>query len=57
MNGATIALALAAIPLVYFAVMLVLTAMYFALAWFFRARRPPGRRIGRRASLRVVWRE
>jgi triacylglycerol esterase/lipase EstA (alpha/beta hydrolase family) len=57
MNGATIALALAAIPLVYFAVMLVLTAMYFALAWFFRARRPPGRRIGPRATLRLVWRE
>ncbi|HET8585126.1 MAG TPA: alpha/beta fold hydrolase [Casimicrobiaceae bacterium] len=57
MNGATIALSLAAIPLVYFAVMLVLTAMYFALAWFCRARRPPERRIGVRATLRLVWRE
>jgi triacylglycerol esterase/lipase EstA (alpha/beta hydrolase family) len=57
MNGATVALALAAIFLVYFAVMLVLTAMYFTLAWFFRARRPPERRIGVRGTLRLVWRE
>jgi triacylglycerol esterase/lipase EstA (alpha/beta hydrolase family) len=57
MNGATLALALAAIPLAYLAVMFVLTAAYFALAWFFRARRPPEVRIGLRATLRLVWRE
>jgi triacylglycerol esterase/lipase EstA (alpha/beta hydrolase family) len=51
------ALLLAAIPLAYFAFMLLLTATYFALAWFFRARRPPEVRIGLRATLRLVWRE
>ena len=53
----TLGLLLAAIPLAYFAVVLVLTAAYFALAWFFRARRPPEVRIGMRATLRLVWRE
>jgi triacylglycerol esterase/lipase EstA (alpha/beta hydrolase family) len=57
MNAASIVLSLAAIPLGYLAVMLVLTAAYFALAWFFRARRPPEVRIGVRGTLRLVWRE
>jgi pimeloyl-ACP methyl ester carboxylesterase len=46
---------LAAIPVVYFVAIAVLCALYFAVAWIFRARRPPAMRIGMRATLRLVW--
>lgn len=42
---------------VYFGVVLFLCAVYFAIAWFWRARRPREVRIGPRATLRLVWRE
>ena len=52
-----LALWLGAIPFLYFGAILVLCALYFAVAWIFRARRPPAMRIGTRATLRLVWRE
>jgi len=41
----------------YFAAILVLCASYFAIAWIWRARRPPGVRIGARGVIRLCWRE
>jgi len=45
------------VPVTYFGIVLFLCAVYFAIAWFWRARRPPEVRIGRRATLRLLWRE
>ena len=42
---------------IYFGIVLFLWAVYFVIAWFFRARRPPQVRIGVRATLRLLWRE
>jgi triacylglycerol esterase/lipase EstA (alpha/beta hydrolase family) len=42
---------------IYFGVVLFLCAVYFAVAWFFRARRPREVRIRGRAMLRLLWRE
>ncbi|HEX6138578.1 MAG TPA: alpha/beta fold hydrolase [Casimicrobiaceae bacterium] len=55
--GASLAPWLLGAPLLYFAVILFLCAVYFALAWIWRAPRPPGVRIGWRATLRLAWRE
>ena len=44
-------------PLAYAAVLLAITVSWFALAWIFRAPRPPEMRIGFRASLRLFWDE
>ena len=44
-------------PLIYFGLVLFLCAVYFGVAWFWRARRPLEVRIGARATLRLVWRE
>lgn len=44
----------AAVPLIYFAVLALFVAWYFALAWIFRAPRPPEARIGLRATVRLV---
>jgi pimeloyl-ACP methyl ester carboxylesterase len=41
----------------YFGAVLFLCAVYFAIAWFWRARRPREVRIGPRATLRLVFRE
>ena len=41
----------------YFGIVLFLCGVYFAIAWFWRARRPREVRIGFRATLRLVWRE
>jgi triacylglycerol esterase/lipase EstA (alpha/beta hydrolase family) len=48
---------IAALPLVYFGIVLCLCAVYFAIAWFWRSRRPRDVRIGWRATLRLVWHE
>jgi triacylglycerol esterase/lipase EstA (alpha/beta hydrolase family) len=42
---------------VYFGIVLFLCGVYFAIAWFWRARRPREVRIGWRATFRLVWRE
>jgi triacylglycerol esterase/lipase EstA (alpha/beta hydrolase family) len=44
-------------PIAYFGVVLALCALYFAIGWLWRARRPPDVRIGARATLRLLWRE
>lgn len=41
----------------YFGAVAALTAVYFAIAWFFRSPRPPELRLTARATLRLVWRE
>ena len=45
------------VPLIYFGIVLFLCALYFAIAWFWRARRPPAVRIGWRATLRLLAQE
>jgi triacylglycerol esterase/lipase EstA (alpha/beta hydrolase family) len=45
------------VPLLYFGAILFLCASYFAIAWIWRARRPPHVRIGWRRTLRLLWRE
>ena len=44
-------------PLAYAAAMLSVTSSWFALAWFFRAPRPPAAQIGFAASARLFWSE
>ena len=39
-------------PLLYLAVLFAFTSLWFALAWLFRAERPPETRIGFMASVR-----
>ena len=56
-HGAAIVPWIVAIPVVYLAVVLWLCALYFAIAWAFRARRPPAMRIGARGTLTLVLRE
>jgi triacylglycerol esterase/lipase EstA (alpha/beta hydrolase family) len=48
---------LVAAPLVYAAIVLSITTCWFALAWCFRAPRPPAARIGAAASARLFWNE
>ena len=43
--------------LAYFAAIAVLCASYFAISWFWRARRPAAVRLGLRGTLRLWWRE
>jgi len=43
--------------LLYAAIIALLVAAYFALAWIFRSPRPPQARIGAAAILRLVWYE
>jgi pimeloyl-ACP methyl ester carboxylesterase len=50
-------LLVAGAPGLYFLVLALFAASYFALSWIFRARRPPGARIGLLATLRLVWLE
>src|SRR3954469_12239408 len=45
------------VPVVYCAVIALFVATYFALAWIFRATRPPEARIGWQATVRLVWYE
>lgn len=44
-------------PLVYIGVFGAITVGWFVLAWIFRAVRPPDRRIGLAASIRLFWDE
>ncbi|GMU71279.1 MAG: alpha/beta fold hydrolase [Burkholderiales bacterium] len=46
-----------AVPVIYFAIVFVMTAVYFAIAWVRRSPRPGDRRVGMRASLRLFARE
>ena len=48
---------IAGAPLLYFGVVMVPCAIYFAIAWIWRARRPRNVRIGWRRTLRLLWRE
>ena len=45
------------VPLLYLGAILFLCVSYFAIAWIWRARRPPHVRIGWRRTLRLLWRE
>ncbi len=47
----------AGLPLLYLAGLLAITLTWFALAWVFRAARPPEMRIGVVASIGLVWGE
>ena len=44
-------------PLIYAAAILSIASSWFALAWIFRAPRPPAARIGLEASARLFWNE
>ena len=44
-------------PLAYVSALVTITATWFALAWSFRAMRPPDMRIGGAASVRLFWDE
>src|SRR5690349_7221882 len=46
-----------AMPLIYFGVLAIFVAVYFALAWIYRAPRPPDARIGPLATVRLVAKE
>jgi triacylglycerol esterase/lipase EstA (alpha/beta hydrolase family) len=55
--GGSLARWIVGVPLLYFGAILFLCASYFAIAWIWRARRPPNVRIGWRRTLRLLWRE
>jgi pimeloyl-ACP methyl ester carboxylesterase len=56
-HGAPIVWFVAGAPIAYFAPALVLVTLWFAMAWIWRTPRPPGRRIGLGAALRLYWTE
>lgn len=56
-SGGSVAAWILAAPLLYFAGIATMTAIYFALAWIFRSPRPPEARIGLRGTLRLAWQE
>ncbi len=56
-DGSSVAASIVAVPLAYCVVIGVATAVDFALAWLYRAPRPPVVRIGPGATLRLVWNE
>ena len=45
------------LPLVYLAVPLLFVSIWVAIAWMFRAERPPGTRLRARGVLRLFWHE
>ena len=47
----------ASVPLAYAVIVALFVASYFALAWMWRAPRPPQARIGPAATLQLVWHE
>ena len=55
--GSPVASWLLGVVVLYFGLVGVLCAIYFSIAWFWRARRPREVRIGARATLRLLWRE
>ena len=56
-SGSPIGLWVLGMPALYFGVVLFLCAVYFSVAWFWRARRPREVRIAWRGTLRLLWRE
>jgi hypothetical protein len=56
-SGTGLVLWAAGALLIYFGAILLLCAIYFAVAWIWRARRPANARIGVRGTLRLWWRE
>jgi triacylglycerol esterase/lipase EstA (alpha/beta hydrolase family) len=56
-NGSPPILWVLGAPALYFGIVLVLCLLYFAVAWFWRARRPHDVQIGPRATLRLFWHE
>jgi triacylglycerol esterase/lipase EstA (alpha/beta hydrolase family) len=55
--GASLWAVIVGAPLAWACVLLAITATWFALAWVYRAARPPEARIGFAASLRLFWDE
>ena len=55
--GASPWLCIVGAALLYLAVLFAFTSLWFALAWLFRAERPPEMRIGLAASARLFWDE
>ena len=56
-EGGPIAPWVIGVPLAYFGFVLLLTVVYFAVAWIFRAPRPPEVWLSPRQTLRLAWRE
>jgi pimeloyl-ACP methyl ester carboxylesterase len=56
-HGTPLWLLLAGAPLIYFGLILAFMALYFVVAWIYRAERPPQARIGVAATLRLVVNE
>lgn len=56
-SGSPIGLWVLGMPALYFGVVLFPCAVYFSVAWFWRARRPREVRIAWRGTLRLLWRE
>jgi len=48
---------IAGLPLLYLAMLLAITLLWFALAWIYRSTRPPELRIGFTATIRLFWDE
>jgi triacylglycerol esterase/lipase EstA (alpha/beta hydrolase family) len=56
-NGSPLLVWVLGVPALYFGIVLVLCLLYFAIAWFWRARRPHDVQIGARATVRLFWHE
>src|SRR4051812_3956008 len=56
-RGAPVWLLVLGAPLLYCAIVLVIMAVYFATAWFYRAERPPQSKIGFPATVRLLLNE
>jgi pimeloyl-ACP methyl ester carboxylesterase len=56
-NGSPLIVWILGAPALYFGIVMVLCALYFGIAWFWRARRPHDVQIGARATLRLLWDE
>jgi pimeloyl-ACP methyl ester carboxylesterase len=56
-RGVSLWIVVAGALAIYFALVAVFMAVYFAIAWVWRSPRPPPMRIGVRKTLRLVWRE
>src|SRR5438045_9742370 len=56
-NGGPLIVWVLGAPALYFGVVLTLCLVYFAVAWFWRARRPHDVQIGARATFRLFWHE
>ena len=45
------------LPLAYMAIFAAVTGLWFALAWFYRSKRPPEAQLGVRGTVHLFWRE